>query len=81
MADVEGSYRHHVYYCLRRRDCYFLTNLPFLLSFRTSSKASRIHEFQDAINVPDLTDDEIRTIEKEASKLHKRVWMGHVYKA
>lgn len=46
---------------------------------RTTSKESRIQEFQDAEKVPDLTADEIRRIEEAGAKLHKRVYMKHVF--
>jgi diketogulonate reductase-like aldo/keto reductase len=45
----------------------------------TTSKVERIKEFQDSINVPDLTAEEIQEIEETGSKLHKRQYMGHVF--
>ena len=46
---------------------------------RTSTKASRIKEFQDAFNIPELTEEESATIESEGAKLHKRVYMRNVF--
>jgi len=45
----------------------------------TSTKQSRIQEFIETINVPDLTPDDIKAIEEAGSKLHKRVFMRHVF--
>ncbi|KAH6918422.1 oxidoreductase [Coprinopsis sp. MPI-PUGE-AT-0042] len=46
----------------------------------TTSKATRIREFQDTVNLPELTEEEVQTIESEGSKLHKRVYMLGVFK-
>jgi len=45
----------------------------------TSTKMSRVKEFLDTVNVPDLTEDEIRTIDEAGSKLHKRIFMRHIF--
>ncbi|TFK76341.1 Aldo/keto reductase [Pluteus cervinus] len=45
----------------------------------TTSKESRIAEFQDTISVPDLTKEEIDAIEEAGSKLHKRIYMKAVF--
>ncbi|KAF9475050.1 Aldo/keto reductase [Pholiota conissans] len=45
----------------------------------TSSKAERIQEFLAVENLPDLTSKEIDAIEEAGSKLHKRVFMRHVF--
>jgi len=45
----------------------------------TTSKVSRIEELFDTENVPDLTPEEIKAIEEGGSKLHKRVYMRHVF--
>ncbi|KAK2466800.1 hypothetical protein APHAL10511_001058 [Amanita phalloides] len=44
----------------------------------TSSKESRIKEFIDTVNVPDLTAEHIREIEEAGSKIHKRFFMHHL---
>ncbi|EIN07276.1 Aldo/keto reductase [Punctularia strigosozonata HHB-11173 SS5] len=49
-----------------------------VLPVTTSSKAERIKEFLDTINVPDLTDEEIKIIDDTGSAVHHRVfqkWM------
>lgn len=46
---------------------------------RTTSKVARIKETLETIEVPDLTVEEIQAIDKAGSKLHKRVYMGHVF--
>lgn len=45
----------------------------------TTSKASRIKEFLDTKNVPDLTEEEVHVIEEAGEKLHKRIYMRHVF--
>ncbi|KAJ3514355.1 hypothetical protein NLJ89_g2431 [Agrocybe chaxingu] len=45
----------------------------------TTTKVERIREFLDVENVPDLTPEEIQAIDEGGSKLHKRVFMGHVF--
>ncbi|TRM62592.1 NADP-dependent oxidoreductase domain-containing protein [Schizophyllum amplum] len=45
----------------------------------TTSKAERIHEYLDAINVPDLTSDEIAKIEENGVKVLKRVYMKNAF--
>ncbi|KAG5639783.1 hypothetical protein DXG03_003563, partial [Asterophora parasitica] len=47
----------------------------------TSSKVSRIKEFIDTESVPDLTSEEIHEIEETGGKLHKRIFMHHVFDA
>ena len=49
------------------------------MSPSTTSKVERIKEFQDTEDVPDLTTEEIQALESEASKLHKRIYMKHVF--
>jgi hypothetical protein len=48
------------------------------LLLRTSSKASRMKEFVDTEQVPDLTMAEMQAIDDAGSKLHKRhyLWDG-----
>jgi len=46
---------------------------------RTTSKASRIKEFLNTKNVPNLTEEEVDVIEEAGEKLHKRVYMRHVF--
>ncbi|KDR73488.1 hypothetical protein GALMADRAFT_72096 [Galerina marginata CBS 339.88] len=45
----------------------------------TTSKVERIKEFLDTENVPDLNAKEIKAIDEEGAKLHKRVYMAHVF--
>ncbi|KAG6907425.1 hypothetical protein DXG01_008997 [Tephrocybe rancida] len=45
----------------------------------TTSKVSRIKEFLGTEAIPDLTAEEIRAIEEAGEKLHKRIFMGHVF--
>jgi hypothetical protein len=39
----------------------------------------RITEFLDTETVPDLTAAEIQMIEEEGARLHKRVYMRHIF--
>ena len=45
----------------------------------TTSKESRLHEFLDTENVPDLSAEEIDAIEAAGAKLHKRVYLPHLF--
>ncbi|THU81259.1 Aldo/keto reductase [Dendrothele bispora CBS 962.96] len=45
----------------------------------TSSKVSRIQEAIAVSGLPDLTAEEIKSIEDEGFKLHKRIFMKHVF--
>jgi len=45
----------------------------------TTSKVARIKEFIDTEGVPDMTAEEIHDIEGAGRKLHKRVYMRHVF--
>ncbi|KAK7467294.1 hypothetical protein VKT23_004351 [Stygiomarasmius scandens] len=45
----------------------------------TSSKVSRIQEALAVAGLPDLTGDEVEAIKAEGSKLHKRIFMKHVF--
>jgi len=45
----------------------------------TSAKVVRIKEFLDTEHVPDLTKEEIETIEEAGSKLHQRIYARHVF--
>jgi len=45
----------------------------------TTSKVERIKQFQDTVDVPDLTAEEVKAIEAEGSKLHKRIYMRHLF--
>ncbi|TFK42440.1 NADP-dependent oxidoreductase domain-containing protein [Crucibulum laeve] len=45
----------------------------------TTSKASRIKEFQDVEDLPDLTTEEVKGIDEAGAELHKRVYMGKVF--
>jgi len=45
----------------------------------TTSKIERIKEFQDTENIPDLSAEEVKAIKEAGSKLHKRVYMRHVF--
>jgi hypothetical protein len=40
---------------------------------------TRVKEFLDTENVPDLTPQEIQTIDEAGSKIHKRIFMRHVF--
>jgi len=44
----------------------------------TSSKESRLKEYLDALNVPDLTVEEVKAIEEGGSKLHYRRFGAHM---
>jgi diketogulonate reductase-like aldo/keto reductase len=45
----------------------------------TTSKQSRIQEFLDTENVPDLTAEEVDAIETAGAKLHKRIYLPHLF--
>ncbi|KAL1677437.1 NADP-dependent oxidoreductase domain-containing protein [Schizophyllum commune] len=45
----------------------------------TTTKKERIEEYLDAINVPDLTTDEVNQIEENGVKVLKRFYMKHVF--
>jgi len=45
----------------------------------TSSKQSRIEEYLDTANVPDLTEDELEAIDKAGAKQHKRLFGKAVF--
>ncbi|KXN92202.1 NAD/NADP-dependent indole-3-acetaldehyde reductase [Leucoagaricus sp. SymC.cos] len=45
----------------------------------TSSKVSRVKGFLDTENVPELTEQEIWSIDEAGSKLHKRIFMRHCF--
>jgi len=45
----------------------------------TTSKQSRIEEFLDTENVPDLTAEEVDAIETAGAKLHKRIYLPHLF--
>ncbi|KAH9477675.1 NAD/NADP-dependent indole-3-acetaldehyde reductase [Psilocybe cubensis] len=45
----------------------------------TTSKVSRLQEYLDTENVPDLTSEEIHAIEEAGEKLHKRIFMQHAF--
>ncbi|KAJ7273315.1 NADP-dependent oxidoreductase domain-containing protein [Mycena rebaudengoi] len=45
----------------------------------TSNKAERIREYLATSQVPDLTAEEIAAIDEAGGRLHKRVFMGHVF--
>jgi len=45
----------------------------------TTSKVSRIQEFLDVEKIPDLTAEEVETIEAAGAKLHKRVYLRQVF--
>ncbi|KAG6854745.1 hypothetical protein C0991_002459 [Blastosporella zonata] len=45
----------------------------------TSSKVSRIKEFISTEAIPDLTAEEVHAIEESGGKLHKRIFMKHVF--
>ncbi|KAF5373653.1 hypothetical protein D9758_000690 [Tetrapyrgos nigripes] len=50
-----------------------------IIVITTSSKVSRIQEALAVSSLPDLTVEEIKSIENEGSKLHKRIFMKHVF--
>ena len=64
------------------RDCCYVSEPPFfhssnlidLSNCSTTSKASRIQEFFDVENIPELTAEEVAAIEAAGAKLHKRVF-------
>ncbi|KAF9500496.1 Aldo/keto reductase [Pleurotus eryngii] len=45
----------------------------------TSSKEERIKQYLDTINVPNLTEDEIKLIDKTGAQLHKRMFLPHLF--
>lgn len=45
----------------------------------TSSKPDRLSATLNVIDLPDLTQDEMEAIDREGSKMHKRVFMRHVF--
>ncbi|KIM48887.1 hypothetical protein M413DRAFT_438061 [Hebeloma cylindrosporum] len=45
----------------------------------TTSKVERMKEFLDTETVPDLTPEETQAIDEGGAKLHKRVYMHHVF--
>jgi len=45
----------------------------------TSSKEARIKEYLESSGVPDLRADEIQAIDDAGAKLHKRIFMKHVF--
>ncbi|KAF8163451.1 NADP-dependent oxidoreductase domain-containing protein [Crassisporium funariophilum] len=45
----------------------------------TTTKESRIKEFLDTQDVPDLTTEEVHEIEATGAQLHKRAYMRHVF--
>ncbi|KAF5380823.1 hypothetical protein D9615_004083 [Tricholomella constricta] len=45
----------------------------------TTSRVSRIREFRDTEDIPDLTSEEIHEIQEIGAKLHKRIYMRHVF--
>ncbi|KAF8798151.1 Aldo/keto reductase [Phlegmacium glaucopus] len=45
----------------------------------TTSKVSRIQEFLDVQNVPDLTAEEVEAIEAAGAKLHMRAYLRHLF--
>jgi len=45
----------------------------------TTSKASRVQEFLDTEHVPDLTAEEVDAIDAAGAKLHKRVYLPHLF--
>ncbi|KAJ7172291.1 NADP-dependent oxidoreductase domain-containing protein [Mycena filopes] len=45
----------------------------------TSSKEARIKEYLETSQVPDLTAEEIQAIDDAGAKLHKRIFMRHVF--
>jgi hypothetical protein len=45
----------------------------------TTSKQSRLQEFLDTENVPDLTAEEVDAIEAAGAELHKRVYLSHIF--
>ncbi|KAJ7940442.1 NADP-dependent oxidoreductase domain-containing protein [Mycena leptocephala] len=49
------------------------------IAVTTSSKEVRIKEYLETSMVPDLTAEEIQAIDDAGSKLHKRVFMRHVF--
>lgn len=56
--------------------------MPLALTLQctsTSSKVSRIKEFLDTVNVPDLTAKEVQSIDDAGSGIHKRIFMRHVF--
>ncbi|KIY43475.1 hypothetical protein FISHEDRAFT_62562 [Fistulina hepatica ATCC 64428] len=45
----------------------------------TSSKVERLQEYLETPSLPDLTPEEIATIEIEGGKLHKRIFMKQIF--
>ncbi|KAI6155679.1 NADP-dependent oxidoreductase domain-containing protein [Pisolithus tinctorius] len=47
-----------------------------MLVVTTSSKAERIREYLDTINIPDLTEEEMKLIEAKGAELHRKALRG-----
>ncbi|KAI6115628.1 NADP-dependent oxidoreductase domain-containing protein [Pisolithus croceorrhizus] len=47
-----------------------------VLVVTTSSKAERIREYLDTINVPDLTEEEMKLIEAKGAELHRKAFVS-----
>ncbi|EKM82552.1 hypothetical protein AGABI1DRAFT_111158 [Agaricus bisporus var. burnettii JB137-S8] len=50
-----------------------------VIAISTSSKESRIKEFLSTVDVPDLTKQEIESIDNAGSTIHKRIYMKHIF--
>jgi spore coat polysaccharide biosynthesis predicted glycosyltransferase SpsG len=55
------------------------SNLVDLSNCSTTSKVSRIQEFFDVENLPDLTKEEVEAIEAAGAKLYKRAFLQHLF--
>jgi hypothetical protein len=70
-CDVSALYLALVFHC----------SMTFRIPFfqRTTTKENRVKEALDAVNIPDLTPEEMGAIAEAGSKIHKRHYMRHVY--
>lgn len=74
MGDAQGGNYRDVGYG------HIILVITFVECFRrTSSKEARIKEYLEAFQVPDLTAQEIQAIDDAGAKLHKRIFMRHVF--
>lgn len=46
---------------------------------RTTSKDSRMKEYLDTANVPDLTEEELQAIDSAGEQFYKRIYVRHVF--
>jgi len=54
-------------------------NQKGIVAITTTSKATRVKEYLDSLNLPDLTPEEIKAVDEAGSKVHERVYMLDVF--